>query len=212
VDVLELVKIVVPTAATLVGLYFANAFRLRTRQQILERRVDAYVAFWPATRTAASTRLRGDWAGGPLTQDERRSIFDASTDWYYGTPDNPKGYGVFLSDRARRVYLAAKENLICPLEDIRPAAVREHVQKERDVDRTRGEMSIRQLSLLRWVMRFDLEVHTEPYFAELDADAIEFLRACDIDIERGPYRKWIKRDERTSTRIRARPSSASGSA
>jgi hypothetical protein len=193
-DVLEFVKIAIPTALTLVGLYLANAVRLRTRQQILERRVDAYVAFWPVTRTAASTRLRGEWAGGPLTQAERREIFDAATDWYYGTPDNPKGYGVFLSDRARRVYLAAKENLICPLADIRPPTVRERVQQEKDVDRARGAMSIQQLSLVRWVMRFDLEVHTEPFFADVDDEAVDFLRACDIDIERRPYRKWVKRE------------------
>jgi hypothetical protein len=38
-------------------------------------------------------------------------------------------------------------------------------------------------------VRFDLEVHTEPFFADVDDDALDFLRACEIDIDRRPYRK-----------------------
>jgi len=77
--VLDLAKVLIPAAATLVGLYFANAFKRRTRQEVLERRVDAYVAFWPVMNIAASTRLDGPWAGGPLTSDERRAIFEESS-------------------------------------------------------------------------------------------------------------------------------------
>jgi hypothetical protein len=40
-SVLEVTKIVVPTALTVVGLYFANAFARQTRQRVRERRVDA---------------------------------------------------------------------------------------------------------------------------------------------------------------------------
>jgi hypothetical protein len=192
-DVLEFVKILVPTALTLVGLYLANAVRRRTRQQVVERRVDAYVAFWPVMRKAAATRLEGDWAGGPLTEDEREEIFEAATDWYYGTPAKPVGNGLFLSDTARRVYLKAKKNLICPPELIEPERVRDHVRAEPDPGRARGEMSIRQLSLLRWVMRFDLDVHTEPYVAGFTPDEIEFLSACGIDIDKRPWRKWARR-------------------
>jgi hypothetical protein len=181
---------VIPTAATLVGFYFANAFRRRTRQEVLERRVDAYVAFWPVTRAAASTRLLGDWAGGPLTERERSDIFEASTDWYHGTKETGKGYGLFLSATARRVYLKAKKNLVCPVDDIEPESVRDHIKRAENVDDARGEMSIRQLSLLRWVMRFDLDLHTEPYFADFDRQEEAFLRSCGIDLSRRPWRKW----------------------
>jgi hypothetical protein len=196
--VLDLAKVLIPAAATLVGLYFANAFKRRTRQEVLERRVDAYVAFWPVMNTAASTRLDGPWAGGPLTADERRAIFDAATDWYYGTAANPVGHGLFLSDRARRVYLAAKRNLACPADEIQPQDVRESVQRATDVERERGAMSIRQLSLLRWVMRFDLDLHTEPYFANVGENEIAFLEFCDIDVNRAPWNKWLKRKDEPS--------------
>jgi len=196
--VLDLAKVLIPAAATLVGLYFANAFKRRTRQEVLERRVDAYVAFWPVMNIAASTRLDGPWAGGPLNADERRAIFEGATDWYYGTAANPVGHGLFLSDRARRVYLSAKRNLVCPAEEIQPESVRANVEREADVEAARGAMSIRQLSLLRWVMRFDLDLHTEPYFANVGDDEIAFLESCDIDVDRAPWNKWLKRkDERS---------------
>jgi hypothetical protein len=189
---LELTKILVPTALTVVGLYFANAFTRRTRQQVMERRVDAYVAFWPVTRAAASTRLAGEWGGGPLTAEERKAIFDASTDWYYGTGASPTGHGLFLTDRARRVYLKAKRNLVCPPEAIEPPQVRGRVLAAPDLETARGEMSIRQLSLLRWVMRFDLELHTEPYFSDFDQDEAAFLASCGIDLRRGKWRRYSK--------------------
>jgi hypothetical protein len=196
--VLDLAKVLIPAAATLVGLYFANAFKRRTRQEVLERRVDAYVAFWPVMNIAASTRLDGPWAGGPLISDERRAIFEAATDWYYGTAANPVGHGLFLSDRARRVYLGAKRNLVCPADEIQPKSVRDNIHREADLEAARGAMSIRQLSLLRWVMRFDLDLHTEPYFANVGDDEIAFLEFCDIDVDRAPWNKWLKRRDEPS--------------
>jgi hypothetical protein len=92
--VLDLAKVVIPAAATLVGLYFANAFKRRTRQEVLGRRVDAYVAFWPVTNVAAST--------------------------------------------------------------------------------------------------------TEPYFANVGENEIAFLRFCDIDVDRAPWNKWLKRKDELS--------------
>jgi len=185
---LEIAKIVIPAAATLVGFYFANAFRRRTKQQVLERRVDAYIAFWPVTRPAASTRLLGAWAGGPMTAAERARVYEAATDWYYGVGPDGKGNGIFLSEPARRVYLKAKENLICPVAEIEPAAAREHVEAADDAEAARGDMSIRQLSLVRWVMRFDLDVHSDPYVGEFDARERAFLEACDIDLTKRPWR------------------------
>jgi hypothetical protein len=76
----------------------------------------------------------GPGAGGPLTSDERCAIFEAATDWYYGAAANPVGHGLFLSDRARRVYLGAKRNLVCPAEEIQPESVRANVEREADVD------------------------------------------------------------------------------
>lgn len=127
---------------------------------------------------------------GPLTSNERHAVFEAATDWYYGTGEGPVGHGVFLTDRARRVYLMAKTNLVCPPEEIEPAQVRDRVLAAPDPDRARGAMSIRQLSLLRWVMRFDLQLHTEPYFGDFDRDEAAFLASCGIDLRQRPGRRW----------------------
>lgn len=57
-----------------------------------------------------------------------------------------------------------------------------------NTDTKRGRLAIRQLSLLRWILRFDLDIHTEPYNAELTPKEIEFLEICDVDINKRPFR------------------------
>jgi hypothetical protein len=90
------------------------------------------------------------------------------------------------------VYLKAKQNLVCPVDEIEPAAVREDVQRADDVEAARGEMSIRQLSLVRWVMRFDLDVHTEPYVGDFDDRERAFLDSCGVHLDERPWRDWAR--------------------
>lgn len=189
---LEIAKIAIPTLATFVGAYFAYAVRRRMKQAVEERRLDAYLGLWPVLRVAAATRLEGEWAGGPLTEHERSDLFKATTNWYYGKEENGKGYGPFLTARARKVYFKAKKNLICPIDKIEPKENREWVKQSRDVEAARGEMSIRHFSMVRWVMRFDIRLHTEPYSQELKELEIDFLDSCKIDWRGRPFRKWGK--------------------
>lgn len=192
---LAIATLVITSLLTGAGLYFANAVRRRTKQAVEERRLDAYLSLWPVLRVAAATRNEGSWAGGPLTERERKDLFDATTDWYFGTEES-KANGPFLTARARRVYFKAKKNLICPANEIEPESNREEVRRSSmGEEAARGEMSIRQYSMVRWVMRFDIQLHTEPYEQELSDHDLDFLEACKVEWDRRPLRGWVKKSE-----------------
>jgi hypothetical protein len=124
-----------------------------------------------------------------MTEGERRQLFDATTQWYFD-----EAGGIFLSPRARPLYLTAKENLLCPDSEVRPHGALAELDEQKGADWARGRLAIRQFTLLRWVMRFDLSVHTEPYDEELTPKDIEFLRECGhLDIDKRPFKgKWRK--------------------
>ena len=188
----EAVLAIATLGITAAGLYFAHALRRRLKQQVEERRLDAYLALWPVLRVAASTRSEGEWAGGPLTGQERKELYEATTDWYYGTGE-AKPYGPFLTARARRVYFQAKRNLMCPVDEIQPESNREEVKRsEVGVDAARGAMSIRQFAIVRWVMRFDIQLHTDPYLQRLNDLDLDFLDSCEVDWRRPPFNRWAR--------------------
>lgn len=189
---LAIATLTITTLLTGAGLYFAHALRRRLRQEVAERRLDAYLSLWPVLRVAASTRSEGDWAGGPLTNSERKELFDATTDWYYGKGES-KPYGPFLTPQARRVYFKAKRNLMCPADEIQPESNREFVKHSPDGEEAaRGTMSIRQFAIVRWVMRFDIQLHTDPYLQTLNDLDLAFLDSCDIDWRSEPFNQWAK--------------------
>ena len=99
------------------GLYVGQSVRRKTRaeieSQVAERRLDAYGALWEITKDATPMRLRT--RQGPLTNKERRVLHCELTHWYYSG-----GYGMVLSEDTRNIYLTAKENLVCALEDLQP--------------------------------------------------------------------------------------------
>jgi hypothetical protein len=173
----------VGAAAALASAYLANSVSRRLKLGVQDRRVKAYEQLWAVTGVAATTRLKGDWAGGPLSEDERCRLFHASTEWYYGT-----GSGLFLSRRTRDLYLKTKVNLLCPKHEIVPAGALDEFQYARDTEEKRGILAIRQLSLLRWVMRFDLDIRTEPYNTDLTPKEIELLELCNIDPNKLPFK------------------------
>jgi hypothetical protein len=192
--VLAIATLAITSLLTAVGLYYAHALRRRMKQEVAERRLDAYLSLWPVLRVAASTRSEGDWAGGPLTGDERKQLFDATTDWYYGKGET-KPYGPFLTPRARGVYFKAKRNLLCPVDEIEPESNRQEVKRSPEGEEVaRGTMSIRQFAIVRWVMRFDIQLHTDPYlqtFTDLDLD---FLESCGIDWRDEQFRRWVRHE------------------
>jgi hypothetical protein len=189
---LAIATLVITTTLTAAGLYFGHALRRRTAQEVAERRIDAYLALWPVLRVAASTRTEGDWAGGPLTKQERKDLWDATTDWYYGKGET-KPSGPFLTPRARRIYFKAKRNLLCPVDEIQPESSREYVRTAPEgEDAARGTLSIRQFSLVRWVMRFDIQLHTDPYLETLNHQDLAFLESCGIEWQDEPFRQFAR--------------------
>ena len=188
----SIAALAIPAILTAAGLYFAHALQRRLKQQIAERRLDAYLSLWPVLRVAASTRTEGDWAGGPLTSREREELWAATTDWYYGK-DEGLPSGPFLTPRARGVYFKAKRNLLCPVGEIEPESNRHYVLSSPEGEEAaRGRLSIRQFSLVRWVMRFDIQLHTDPYLETLNEHDLAFLDACGIDWREEPFREWAR--------------------
>jgi hypothetical protein len=189
---LALATLAITTLLTGAGLYFAHALRRRMRQEVSERRLDAYLSLWPVLRIAASTRSEGEWAGGPLTERERKDLFDATTDWYYGRGET-KPHGPFLTARARRVYFKAKRNLMCPVDEIEPESNREYVRRSPEGEEAaRGTLSIRHFAIVRWVMRFDIQLHTDPYLQTLNDLDLDFLDSCGIDWRDEPLSQWAR--------------------
>jgi hypothetical protein len=123
----------------------------------------------------------------PLAPDERAALFKTLTDWYYDC-----GYGMLLTEPTRNIYLKAKANLTCPSEKLVPESLRVPAAED---DATRGWASIDQFSLLRTSMRADVEIFTQPYDEELSPADVSFLEACNVDLNRPPWRDATRRDE-----------------
>jgi hypothetical protein len=114
--------------------------------------------------------------GAPLTPIERSQLFNKLTDWYYDG-----GQGMLLTEPTRNIYLRAKKNLTCPIEELVPESLAEQVA--RDGDAVRGQASIDQLSLLRTSMRADIRIYTQPYDEELSREDVAFLEACKVNVD-----------------------------
>jgi hypothetical protein len=184
----EWVTIAVTAALTIVGLIFANSLRLKTRAEVekgvAEKRFAAYAALWELTEVASPMR------GSPLTEGERTDLYEKLTAWYYAG-----GNGMLLTEQTRNIYLKAKKNLTCSLEDLIPESLSKKVRADgADANAIRGQASIDQLSLLRTAMRADLRIFTDPYKDGLTRDDVAFLESCRVDLNQQPWR-----DARTNT-------------
>ena len=200
----------VTAVLTLVGLYLANSVRRKTQAEIAaavtEKRFDAYAALWEVTKTASPMReVIGEEA--LTTPEERRMIYDTLTDWYY-----EKGNGMLLSEETRNIYLTAKENLICAVEEIEPQSLGSRVGESPAPDVERGRASVRQFSLLRTAMRGDILIYTAPWGRGLGADDREFLAACGVDVGGKPWHRpprlgrLARNESRPADQPRDRPS------
>ena len=108
----------------------------------------------------------------------------ALTKWYY-----ENGHGMYLSDKTRRLYLTAKDNLICPDDALKPPKLYDILKKLPEQNRIekRGHLSIHQLSLLRARMRADLEVYSVLYFGDLQDEDKAFLEYCGENWHKKPW-------------------------
>jgi hypothetical protein len=184
---MEILKILVTIFLGIVGLYLTHSYRRQVKQKTADGRMKSYSELWEITGVASPTRLKEWHVGtprGPITEDERGSLYVEFTKWYYRS-----GNGMFLGDGTRRLYLATKENLICKDSELKPPKLYDALQKLSEEQRSakRGEMSIRQLSLLRARMRADLEVYGTLFFGELQNEDKEFLEYCGENLSKKPW-------------------------
>jgi hypothetical protein len=99
---------VATVVVALAGLWLANNYRRQMALKLSHTRLEAYSRLWEITGVAAPTRLEGWGDDGYLRPNERRDLWEAMTDWYYGN-----GCGMLLSADTQNVYLDVKHNLIC---------------------------------------------------------------------------------------------------
>jgi len=190
----------VSAAAVVAVGYLANSLHRQLRHGVQERRLAAYEGLWAVTRVCATIRARGQWAGGPLTEDERRKLFNDMTHWYYG-----KSGGIYLTPNTRSLFLKVKGNLLCPVAEIEPDGALDEFPHTNDINKRRGQLALRQISLLRWVMRFDLDIHTKPYHPELTPREMRLLNKCGINLNKKPFKGNFKHPGPTATSKKASP-------
>lgn len=180
----EWLDIAVTAVLGVAALYYGQSLRRRTRAeveaQVAEKRFAAYAALWAKTKPASPMR------GTPMTESERSKLFNDLTDWYYDC-----GHGMLLAEQTRNIYLKAKKNLTCPVNELEPASLAEKVAT--DGAMARSSLSVDQLSLLRTSMRGDIQIYTEPYDEQLSPDDIAFLEACNVDLGQPPWRDAVSR-------------------
>ncbi len=172
----------------IVGLYLVHSLRQQIRAKVADKRFDAYAALWSNLKSASPFRALA--GAGPLSTEERTTLFNLLTDWYYDD-----GKGMLLAHDTRNIYLQAKENLLCAPSDLKPASLAQRVLASADPEEARSAASIRQLSLLRTSMRGDIKLYASPYGEPLSENDEAFLRACTVNPNRAPWRsmRWRRR-------------------
>ncbi len=178
---LKLGEIIATLLVAGVGLYLANNYRQQVRQKTTDGRIESYKKLWEITQVASPMRKNSWHEGrykGLLSYDERKALYASMTDWYYR-----EGNGIFLGDSTRRMYLNAKYNLLCPMEELRPKELKERLQKlnKDELHAARADLCIRQLSLLRHRLRVDLQVFGSAFFNKINEDDKLFLSFCGED-------------------------------
>ena len=162
-----------------VGLVVARNIRRDVQLRVTERRLIAYERLWALMRVVSPYNP-------PPDSVTRSKLHEAFTDWYYAHGD-----GMLLEQGSRSVYLAAKDNLVRPLSALTPTISRHRLEAldEEDLDRQRGLLSRRQISLLRTQLKSDLAIYGRPYGPPLDEEDLAFLSQCNVDTRRRPWRK-----------------------
>ena len=188
VTVADWVNIVVTAILTIAGLYFVHSLRRQVQTKVADKRVEAYSALWE--KTAVASPMATLTGGGALAPEQRRTLFESLTEWYY-----TGGNGMLIAGATRSIYLTAKKNLVCDAAKIIPRSLAERIGRAPNQDAARGEASVRQLSLLRTAMRADIAVYARPWGERLEEEDKEFLRACGVSLWRRPWRTapWRRR-------------------
>lgn len=181
----EIFDLIVKSILTIIGLYLVHSYRRQVALRVAERRLGAYAAIWSKMGIATPVRI-ARWNASPLTAAERMQLFNAFTQWYYDS-----GNGMLLAGGTRAIYLAAKDNLVCPVAFYRPELTQKKLLKlqPEEQEAERGRLSIRQLSLLRSRMKADLRIYGVTYHLELNDDDKAFLTECGENLSSKPWTK-----------------------
>jgi hypothetical protein len=163
---LTALEVIISSAITLTGLYLAYGFHRQQRLKIAEQRIDAYRKLWNVMGPARPSRLDPPESAGPVSASDAGELYKSMTAWYF-----ENGNGMMLTETTRAMYLEAKRLLgaysACAPDD--PASEAE------------GKRRMRELSLLRTQMKFDLAIYGLFYPGSLDEQDEQFIRACGID-------------------------------
>lgn len=156
------------------GFRLALSVRKETQLRVAERRQLAYERLWALMESASPS-------AEPLNEAERRLLEEKLADWYYRSAD-----GMLLMDVSRMMYHVVRRNLICPLDDLEPKESRQRLQQLTDgeLERQRGLLAQRQLSLMRNQMIFDLQFFGKATRQVLDQEDTAFLEYCGITTSR----------------------------
>jgi hypothetical protein len=181
------VALIVGAAGFFVALNVSKDFRLR----LAERRLAAYERLWALMRPASPY-------SEPLNEEGRRRLYDSFTDWYFCNGD-----GILLDRSSRPLYFGAKDNLVCQVENLTPKKSCQRLEQldGADLERQRGLLVQRQLSMLRAKLRADLTVYGQPYGHRLDDEDREFLEHYGVDIRRKPWSEDIDEAERSANSL-----------
>jgi len=165
-----------------VGLWLAHSYRRQMVLRLSQTRLEAYSRLWEITGVAAPTRLDGWGEDGYLRIDERRELWEAMTDWYYGD-----GGGMLLTAITKDVYLNVKRNLICEPPKLRPRGLAKKIEKELPEgrkldDKVLGILAIRLVSLLRTQLKSDLTIYGATYSGKLAEYERFFLEESGVNL------------------------------
>jgi hypothetical protein len=166
----------------LVGLWLAYNYRRQVRLKLADRQVDAYMALWKITATAAHTRKT------PLDDAEQQKLCNEMTRWYHDDAN-----GIFISVRARNLFLAYQHNLICSINDMQPGILADQLSAMPivDAERRRGCINYRHANLLRNQLKDDLVLHSGfVIYYKVRSDDRAFLRSCGLSPRRHPWRSY----------------------
>jgi hypothetical protein len=189
----EWVTLAATVIVGIVGLWFANNYRRQMTLKLSQTRLDAYSRLWEMTGIAAPTRLDALGDGGQLELGERRDLWAAMTDWYYG-----KGGGMLLTATTKGVYLNVKHNLVCESKKLSPAGLYDKIREELNLSpgqeleeleeldklegKIRGTLAIRLISLLRTQLKSDLTIYGSTYSGKLAEYESFFLEKSGVKL------------------------------
>jgi hypothetical protein len=164
---LDVADLVVTSFIALVGLWLAHDLRRNQRLKVAELRVAAYGKLWAVMGDARVGRGQAfdPHQSSPFSREEALGLYDKMTRWYFD-----EGGGMLLTNDTKDIYLAAKGRL----GDYASGATGGSAQVE-------GTRRVRELSLLRTQMKYDVGILGLFFFKELTGEDREFLATAAAD-------------------------------